>query len=137
MFELVYFSTADSGISQGDITNILNESKEFNSKNNVTGCLLYYNGEFLQILEGDKMVVQNLFASIKKDERHFNIMLLNEGYKDQRTFEGWSMAYEDFNSSKWERSQFVRNMIAFSDLTGKSSHAVNLFWTMVKNMLTD
>ncbi len=81
MFELVYCSVAKSNLTSQDIQDILETSKKFNSDNQITGCLLYHDHEFLQVLEGDQQVVQDLFISIKKDLRHFNVILLAEGEK--------------------------------------------------------
>ena len=61
MIELVYYSLASENLSSEDVSAMLKNSRKFNSKNNITGCLLYHNSEFLQILEGEKKVVLDLF----------------------------------------------------------------------------
>jgi hypothetical protein len=33
---------------------MLKTSRKFNSQNNITGCLLFDNNEFMQILEGEE-----------------------------------------------------------------------------------
>ena len=83
MFELIYRSLAKGGINTTDITGILNKSRNFNSQNDITGCLLFYNNEFIQILEGDKKKVTELYATIKKDRRHTDVMLLDENEKEK------------------------------------------------------
>ena len=100
MFELVYFSSANPDLTSTGIANILNTARNFNSENNISGCLIYSNNEFLQILEGDKEIVQDLFTRIKKDKRHRNVILLTENSKEERMFPKWDMAFHDFNSDK-------------------------------------
>lgn len=137
MFELVYNSIANPNLTAEDITNILNTSRDFNSKNSVTGCLLYHNNQFLQILEGDKKVVQDLYISIKRDKRHSNVNLLAEGGKKERMFSGWSMAFQELNSDAGAENSFQSNIIVFSELTDRPTQAVDLFWTIAKNIVID
>lgn len=68
MFELVYHSIAKPGLAQVDITKLLKTAREFNSANSITGCLLHHNEEFLQILEGKKETIKDLYLSIKREQ---------------------------------------------------------------------
>jgi hypothetical protein len=46
-------------------------------KNNdlkITGILMYSDGNFLQVLEGQKDLIDPLFKKIKQDSRHYNII---------------------------------------------------------------
>ena len=54
MFELIYLSIAVPNISDAGINAMLKTLRKFNSENNITGCLLFYNNEFIQILEGEE-----------------------------------------------------------------------------------
>ncbi len=90
MFELIYCSIAKPDLKSKDIQDILQTAIDFNSKNNITGCLLFHNNEFLQILEGEKSVIQELFASIERDERHSQVILLDQyEKKDCSPFGAW------------------------------------------------
>lgn len=132
MFELTYFSSANSELTSSDISSLLENSRVFNSRHKITGCLLYYNHEFLQIIEGEKEVVQGLFAKIKQDKRHKNVILLGEGPTEKRTFPDWSMSYHKIESGV-EKNKFLKNNVAnFSELARKPTHVTELFWTMAK-----
>ena len=63
-------------------------------KRNVTGTLIYVDGVFFQIIEGDKDVVQDLMANIARDSRHHSVKVFYEAEVDVRTFASWSMAYQ-------------------------------------------
>ena len=130
MFELVYHSMAKPGLSRDDITKILNKARAFNSINNISGCLLYHNNEFLQILEGEKEVVKDLFSSIGKDDMHSNVYLIMEGEKTERAFPDWSMAYHDFTVNS------LGKFVSLSDFTNKPSLAIDLFYAMSQQMLS-
>ena len=134
MIELVYYSQANADLSSEDVSKILKNSRQFNSENNITGCLLYYNNEFLQILEGEKKNVLDLFAVIKKDKRHSNVLVLGEAKKDKRIFSDWHMAFHKFDSHAEEENHFRSNIAAFSEMADKPTHVIDLFWTMAKHM---
>ncbi len=138
IYELVYCSFAGSNLKQEDIADILNTARDFNSKNNITGCLLYYNDEFVQILEGDEGMVNHLFSKIEKDKRHTDIILLAKGDKEKRVFYNWSMAYHKLNNDDVQdlgKEVFIDNFITFAKFASKPTFPTILFWTRVKHIL--
>ena len=58
VYELTYCSLAKPSITADEILAILESAGRNNKKNKITGCLLYYNHEFLQILEGEEKMVK-------------------------------------------------------------------------------
>ncbi len=132
MFELTYCSKARQDLSEQDIVDILYVAREFNAENNVTGCLLYHGNKFIQLLEGEKAVVQGLFSRILIDKRHFNVILLNQGSKPERTFRNWSMAFNKLtnDSSKDElgKEMFVNNFVTYSEQAELPTPTIRTFW---------
>ena len=97
-----------------------------------------HNNEFIQILEGDKRVLQDLIEKIKKDDRHSNVMVLAENYIEKRVFEKWSMAYhkvENHDIINVDKMIFVNNFLTLSELIAKPTHASRVFWYMAKQLL--
>lgn len=140
MFELIYHSVANENLQESDITDILNVARDFNSKNDITGCLLYHNNRFIQILEGAEEIVRQLYAAIEDDPRHNTVILVNVGEKTERMFDGWSMALHKLGkgeSAQLDKFLFVNNFKLFSDLVEKSSDAVRLFFQLSKQLLKD
>lgn len=136
MFQLAYYSQADPNLDSQDVSIILNTARNFNSKTNITGCLLLCNGEFLQILEGEKQLVLELMTSIEKDERHSNITILAQEFIKKRMFSTWSMAFHELNSSDFEKELFLNNVLTFSEIKEKPSHVIDLFLNMAEHILT-
>ncbi len=64
MFQLIYHSLAKPGLTLSEIDAILAKASAFNTKNNITGCLLYHNHEFIQILEGEMDHIESLYVNI-------------------------------------------------------------------------
>lgn len=137
MFQLVYCSVASAGFNQSDIKGILHHSRIFNREHSITGCLLYHEGEFIQILEGSKIVVQQLYNKIKQDRRHTNVMLLSEEFVENRIFDNWSMAYCEYETQSpgFKHYLFKQNFIALSELADKPTETVRLFFYAAKQML--
>lgn len=135
MYELLYCSSASPDLTADDISDILKTSREWNSHHEITGCLLYYNNQFIQIIEGEKQSVKNLYANIEKDSRHQHIILLAENQKDERFFKNWSMAFKELSESDMENIDkvlFVNNFITFISLEYKLTKAAKMFSEMAK-----
>jgi hypothetical protein len=81
VYELTYCSLAKASITAEEILAILESAGRNNKKNKISGCLLYYNHEFLQILEGEEKMVKAVQRKIARDPRHSNVRILAQGEK--------------------------------------------------------
>lgn len=68
-----------------------------NEIESITGILHRECDVYFQWLEGPKDRVENVYASILADGRHFDIECLSSEPATHRRFGGWSMAYSNFN----------------------------------------
>lgn len=138
MFCLVYKSKALASIGNQEVKDILVTARRFNKKNNITGCLLFYGGRFLQYLEGSQVTILELFDRIKIDERHTEVELLNHGKINSREFENWEMAYENLNGEN-SQLQYLKVLTAsfFEDFENRlePNPASQQFWSTAKKML--
>ena len=139
MYCLIYRSNTISGLSQSEIRDLLEQAKNYNRENEITGCLLYYHHEFVQYLEGEKSVVTALFEKIKADVRHDNVDLLLSGHIYGREFASWSMAYENFIGPN-NRLEYLKMLVGtyFEDENTfeNLNPATKKFWTVVKTLLS-
>ena len=138
MYEIVYCSKASRDLTSKDISDILRRAHSFNSRHNITGCLLYHKHEFLQILEGDKDRIKDLYSIIYEDDRHSDVIMLAEGEKKEREFKDWSMAYQELSDDDVKgigKDLFVSNFITFSELAKKETFPMILFWNLAKQLL--
>lgn len=94
LFELIYHSQAIPNLPATEHEKILAVAREFNKANNITGCLLFHKGQFLQILEGEFERINELYSQIKKDKRHTDVITLHMKEIEHRMFDKWSMAYK-------------------------------------------
>ena len=68
------------------------ESAAFNAKADITGALLFLDGRFAQILEGDQAAITRLYDRITRDPRHDHVTLDYVITTEGRLFPCWSMA---------------------------------------------
>ena len=99
LHNLFYCSLASKNILSGDILNILKCSRQNNVKIGVTGILLYWEktNQFLQVLEGEKNIVFNLYDKISKDTRHSLSKIIYQEDIKERGFKDWSMAFKSID----------------------------------------
>ena len=93
--ELLYCSVSvPSQVTNVDLDHILASARRQNAAENITGMLLYYRGEFVQILEGEKQSVENMYAKfIGPDLRHTALNKVHQNTISHRSFSEWSMGF--------------------------------------------
>ncbi|MEX0995788.1 MAG: BLUF domain-containing protein [Flavobacteriaceae bacterium] len=91
---IAYVSRQSYILSDGDISDLLVSCRTKNTRNGITGMLIYFDGTFVQFLEGPEESLNPLYSKIVNDRRHQDIILLIEGQAQERQFEEWSMAYK-------------------------------------------
>ena len=94
---IVYVSTAQRPLSEKELIDVLKVSRTNNKKYNVTGILLYCQGTFMQVLEGDKNNIDQIYKAIDLDPRHKNVIKLASGISSKRNFPDSSMAFASVN----------------------------------------
>jgi hypothetical protein len=93
MFErLVYVSRAAPGISARDCYDIIRVAHNRNSQFGLTGALLFLDGHFIQVLEGDRFRMRERFQVIAADRRHTDVELRQTVSCDELLFSAEWMA---------------------------------------------
>ena len=100
VFQLLYVSGATRAMTGDDLDDILETSRRNNAGRDVTGVLLYAEDTFIQVLEGERSVVQALARRIRGDGRHRNFMVLVEREAEIRAFGAWQMAFKRLDPSR-------------------------------------
>lgn len=93
VFQLCYASAAAVPFSTDALKTLLAEAREKNARVGVTGILLYHEGSFIQVLEGERAAVETLYEKISQDPRHANTMLLFQTETATRSFPDWTMGF--------------------------------------------
>lgn len=96
IFQVAYLSSAQAGLSDGDVHDILRASKRNNVPAGISGMLLLIDQVFFQVLEGDKNAVEVTLDRISRDIRHSGIIHVLATERPERHFPDWSMGFEKF-----------------------------------------
>lgn len=100
MICIVYISSVRLGLSSREITAIVHEARVNNQKLGITGMLLYNGKDFMQLIEGEKAIVQDLYEKVRKDHRHSDVTLLLKESITHKNFDNWSMGYKNVQGLK-------------------------------------
>lgn len=91
IYHLLYISEKSPSFQESDLRDIITKSAAKNKVKNLTGILIHNGDFFIQLLEGKKENVINLFNIISQDKRHTHIRNLMTFQESSRIFPHWSM----------------------------------------------
>jgi hypothetical protein len=138
LFRMAYVSTASKLFEPAELREMLKEANERNKKTGVTGMLLYKDGQFMQVLEGEAEAVTATFSRISADPRHHGIMVLVKGAVKERRFPGWSMAFRDLNLPDHQDvpgfSEFLNTPLTGKEFAGDLEHCEKLLLVFKKSI---
>ena len=109
MIQISYISAATDAMSAQGLLALLQQSRDNNADRGITGMLLYGNGTFLQVLEGDERAVDTLIAEIKKDPRHTNLKMLHRRTIERRQYSDWSMGFKRVSNKELQNVEGLRD----------------------------
>lgn len=90
--QLIYISRAVGPQTTTVTSQILETARAFNKSHNLTGVLCQGKGLYVQVLEGERSVVNSLYRRIATDSRHVDAEIVLFGEIKNRQFKDWSMA---------------------------------------------
>ena len=87
----LYASRAAAEATATILDEILAQSRRNNPAKGITGMLCVSNNVFIQVLEGGRDEVCDLYNAIVRDPRHENVRLLSYDEITERRFGAWTM----------------------------------------------
>ena len=91
LIRLMYASRAVPAVDSEELHSLLRQCRINNPKHGITGVLCFADRIFLQVLEGSRRAVNQLYRRIATDARHSDVELLSYQEIDERRFAGWAM----------------------------------------------
>lgn len=127
--QLTYVSTLaqlDAERRDEALCQIITVAHPHNVAHNITGMLLCYQNYYIQHLEGAGSDVDNLFARIRLDPRHTEVMIANYRWAGDRIFPEWAMCSPGLSKTE---DMIARRLeiAAFRPYALRNDHAVGLF----------
>lgn len=93
MFDrIAYVSRAAGGVGPREVYDIIRSAHNRNGAAGLTGALVFVDGHFVQVLEGERFRLDACLARIAADPRHEALDLRTRSVADHRMFPGEWMA---------------------------------------------
>jgi len=91
LVRLLYASRAATPLIESVQDSIMQQSRAHNPEMGITGILCFSDDLFIQVLEGGRDEVCELYNTIVRDDRHQNVRILSFEEIRERRFGSWTM----------------------------------------------
>ena len=129
LMQLIYASQETRPMSEEDLVRILQGARDKNQQYHVTGMLVYKNGIFLQILEGQDDALETIWEIIQADSRHDNIVEIRNRPIKERDFSDWAMGFTNLSGRDFSSipgySHFLDSDFSLENLHTKPGFALD------------
>lgn len=110
--QIVYLSHSnETSMSHEELQKIVMTCRQRNERLEITGLLLYKEGNFCQILDGPEESINIVMESIRNDIRHGGIVVILERFVEERSFRYWNIAFRNLaytsRMNDWADSQAI------------------------------
>lgn len=119
LHRIVYVSTSVDLLAEEQLEEILSVSRRNNLEKDITGILVYNDGNILQVLEGNKRDLHILYGQISQDHRHYGCIILQDTPSETRSFAEWSMGFKSVS-----HIEFIQ-LEGYWDLRSKNLPLIN------------
>lgn len=94
LHQIIYISSATGALTENALLEILSESQKRNAQRNITGLLLFADGNIIQVIEGPEAAAKNLYERITMDPRHRGVTLMSSRPIQKRDFPEYKMGFK-------------------------------------------
>ncbi|WP_085905568.1 BLUF domain-containing protein [Kiloniella majae] len=126
---LLYVSKRNQDVACA-VDEILDVARRNNERLDITGALLFSGYNFVQVLEGDRTKLNDLYRGIEKDQRHKDVEICYVADIGERFFPNWRMAY--FPDSAINRDKLKR--LTDSDVFNPESYSSKMLLHMMRKL---
>lgn len=91
MERILYTSRASTDLPSDEVFKIIETSARNNPSRDVTGFLIFHQGQFLQLVEGEAQALDELLEVLKRDPRHCDLIVHYREPALERCFPNWRM----------------------------------------------
>ncbi|BDX08434.1 BLUF domain-containing protein [Planctobacterium marinum] len=138
LMSLIYASKVTPGFQDSlEINRILKTARKNNEAKQITGLLLCNLHYFLQVLEGPKSELTNLYQTIAQDSRHQDVTKISESKVASRQFSDWQMGFYLFSPQEqetlprdWTQLDFAQVQTIFTHVLHSHQGANNSFYSL-------
>ncbi|MEO0508451.1 MAG: BLUF domain-containing protein [Verrucomicrobiota bacterium] len=127
----MYVSTANAVLTEEALLELLARTQYRNAVKNITGLLLHSDGNIIQVIEGPKETVVELYNKIEADSRHRGVTLLSSRAIERRDFPNYKMGFK-----RAQPKDFHDNLPGFTDMVENQNFSEEQFAGLSKIVAT-
>ena len=101
MHHLIYLSQVTRPLSAKALTYLLDQARQANERQHLTGVLVYGNKRFIQLLEGEQASLEQAYARICQDPRHQHLYKVADYPIAARRFADWPLAFQTLSPAQF------------------------------------
>jgi hypothetical protein len=105
--QVTYTSFAAPQIGAGEVFKIIQDSTHNNRSRDITGVLVFLEGQFLQVLEGCPNEVGQLVGRIQNDAQHHSMKVVRQKLVTEREYPAWHMTRVALDSVKADLGPYL------------------------------
>ncbi|WP_299441518.1 BLUF domain-containing protein [uncultured Aquimarina sp.] len=100
-----YVSTANPSLTNSEVNELFEFVKLTNNSQKITGILMYSDGNFFQVLEGQKDMIQSLYKKIQLDSRHHNVIKIFDKEITNCSFSQYHSSFKVLGDNKYDHKE--------------------------------
>lgn len=125
LYQLVYVSRRTPELTESVLAEVIKQSAQNNRQRDITGVLMRCGDDLMQLLEGEQLAVEQLYAAIAADPRHTQVQCLLRKSVNHRVYPEWGMGLADPNSENpLDRPRLMQILDDVRSRIATAGHAV-------------
>jgi len=93
MHQTLFTSQALKEFNQSELFDLVQKAQVYNASHGITGMIIYEQGVFTEVLEGEKEELEILMNKILQDKRHHQIRVVRDIPVESRHYQEWLMGF--------------------------------------------
>jgi hypothetical protein len=138
VYSLTYVSSAVVPFTTQALRDLLSQCCKHNERDGITGMLLYKDGNFMQVLEGEESMVRSAHLRIHSDPRHRGLITMLKDPIAERQFPQSPMGFRDLSANARASSDgygdFLNTPLPDYPRDAPPSRVMRLLWTFKESM---
>jgi hypothetical protein len=131
LLSIIYVSSATHLFSNAELEGLLLEAGTFNKAKDVSGVLLYCDGNFMQCIEGPEESVKEVYSLITGSRRHKGLIEIQRAEIEERSFESWAMGFASPRTSEFSNLSHAISSASATDSPAPASDSVQILKNFV------
>lgn len=136
LHKIMYISSATRDMSAEELEAMMVKCREKNAFFDITGYMIYNEGNIIQLLEGKRTTVEYIYNTIRLDKRHHDIIELCAAPVEKRAFADWQMGFKNINRQQIHKINTIQDLfsgeLSIPQLDQFCSRAALFFETFLK-----